>query len=108
MTVVVIVCVVAFLLIAIGADWSDRRSVRDVNARFAMMDLMADRQAEQCEICNGTAVYLCPICREPVGHSHENDFICETHSFVNPIRQHDGARISGDGSCHALTVIGEE
>ena len=50
-----------------------------------------------CEICAGV-VYLCPICREPISeHSHENDFICKTHSFVNPIREHDGARINGDG-----------
>lgn len=56
--------------------------------------------AAECEICNGTAVYLCPICGAPItNHSHENDFICATHSFVNPIRQNDGVRINGDGRC---------
>lgn len=75
------------------------------NARMAAMDRAAARFAETCELCLGTAVYLCPKCREPIStHSHENDYLCEAHGFVNPIRQHDGARISGDGRCGALRV----
>lgn len=85
----------------------ESRYAASVNASFAAMDRMAERQRTDCEICNGTAVYLCPYCKEPIrDHSHENDFICERHSFVSPIRQHDGARISGDGSCGSVRVIG--
>lgn len=72
----------------------------EINARMAAMDRAADRIAETCEICSGAAVYLCPTCRQPLTeHTHENDYYCETHGFVSPIRKHDGASINGDGSC---------
>jgi hypothetical protein len=68
---------------------------------LAYLEERSEFERKSCEICNGV-VYLCPICRVPIeGHSHENDFICKTHSFVNPIREHDGARINGDGVCGA-------
>lgn len=86
--------------------WVDRET-----AGYQRMSDAMDRAAlefgETCEICNGAAVYLCPHCKVPIeSHSHENDYICATHSFVNPIRQVDGARINGDGRTHRIQVIG--
>lgn len=72
----------------------DRRIAKQKARTHAM--LVADR--ETCDICSGRSRYLCPKCLEPLlNHSHENDFICATHSFVNPIREGDGAIINGDG-----------
>lgn len=87
-------------------DWltTDRFTVAD-NARMAMMDRAAARNRAACDICAGRDVYRCPTCREPVGHSHENDYICEVHGFVNPIRDSDGARISGDGQADRPRVL---
>ena len=57
-----------------------------------------EREEAACDICSGRSKYFCPICKEPIStHTHENDFLCATHSFVNPIRESDGALISGDG-----------
>ena len=54
-----------------------------------------------CDICSGRAVYTCPYCHDPIKtHSHENDFLCERHGFINPIRSSDGAKINGDGFIH--------
>lgn len=101
-----VVIVAILVMAAIGSSLSgESASVASVNARFAVMDRQADRNGTTCEICNGTAVYLCPICREVIEtHSHENDYICKTHSFVSPVRQKDGARISGDGGCHPVVA----
>jgi hypothetical protein len=65
----------------------------------------AERERESCDICSGRSRYLCPTCREPVGHSHENDYTCDAHGFVNPIRESDGARVIGDGSCSGTRTI---
>lgn len=60
-----------------------------------------------CEMCAGQSRYLCVECREPIRtHTHENDFLCETHSFVNVIRERDGAILAGDGVCGVSRVIG--
>ena len=59
----------------------------------------AARQASECEICSGKAVYTCPKCGAVVDHTHENDYTCDIHGFVSPIRDYDGARICGDGQC---------
>lgn len=45
----------------------------------------------------GAEVYLCPKCGAKCDYTDENDYICATHSFVNPIRQRDGAILSGNG-----------
>lgn len=69
-----------------------------INTRMAQMDREVDRIAETCELCRGTAVYLCPQCRVPIGnHSHEHDYICDAHGFIDPIRASDGTTINGDG-----------
>jgi hypothetical protein len=84
----------------------DSQHIASANARMAWMDRAAERQREDCEICNHTAVYICPECREPISdHSHENDYICKTHSFVSPIRLSDGAHISGDGQSGDVRVL---
>lgn len=94
----VLTLVVAAMACVIVSVLIDARQNRSINARFAAMDRAAVRNASSCEICNRTAVYVCPICAVPVGdHTHEHDYICDTHGFVNPIRQHDGARIDGSG-----------
>ena len=81
-------------------DLTESHTVRMENARIAATDRAAEHRRSRCELCNGTAIYLCPICRERITcHSHEGDFLCEVHSFVNPIRQHGGARINGLGRC---------
>lgn len=82
-------------------DWLLRSPSDD--AAMAAYDRIANKQRERCEICSRRAVYLCPKCGDKIArHSHENDFICRRHGFVNPVRQHDGARIVGDGGCHPL------
>lgn len=92
LAVVGLVCVVASLVVDGAQNTLE-------NVRGSAMDRTAARMATHCELCNGV-VYLCPVCREPITtHSHENDYFCETHGFVNPIRQHDNARINGDGVC---------
>ena len=37
-------------------------------------------------------------------HTHENDYTCSVHGFVNPVRD-DGRIISGDGGLHETRVI---
>jgi hypothetical protein len=82
-----------------------QRRNREVSRQLAMWEALAHREAQRCDICSGRAVYVCPICREPVSHTHENDYMCRSHSFVNPIRLSDGATISGDGWPHAPRVV---
>ena len=66
----------------------------------------ADRERAACDICSGRSQYLCPICRTPISyHSHENDFLCDTHSFVNPIRVSDMAQMDGHGRCGITRVL---
>ena len=61
----------------------------------------AERERQACDICSGRSVYLCAHCQEPIQyHTHENDFSCARHGFINPIRLSDGARINGDGRIH--------
>lgn len=51
-----------------------------------------------CPICDKTDVLRCPICRKPIElHSHEWDYMCDVHSFVNPVRDSDGAVVDGSG-----------
>jgi hypothetical protein len=96
----------AFLVAIIGGLIGRRLFV---NAREAEMDREAEWRAATCEICHGTAVYLCPTCRVPIAnHTHENDYICDTHGFVHPIRERDGARINGDGIPGSLSILGYE
>lgn len=92
------------------------REVERVNAMFAQMDRAAMEFGKTCPICNGTDVFLCPDCLQPIkSHTHENDYMCDcwtkedaecaTDSSValgslrdvNPIRQSDGKRVVGDG-----------
>ena len=68
-------------------------------------DAAAVHNQRECEICSGKAVYTCPKCGAVVGHTHESDYICDKHGFVNPIRDYDGARINGDGQCGSVTVL---
>ena len=43
-----------------------------------------------CDVCAGTVKLFCPWCfREISSHSHEDDFICKQHSFVNPLTEDD-------------------
>lgn len=63
-----------------------RGYIDTANAQFAALDRAADRAASVCDLCAGRAVYRCPTCGEVVSHSHENDYICDAHGFVNPIR----------------------
>lgn len=52
--------------------------------------------------------YYCPYCdpRRPIDTlSFENDYACDVHGWVNPIRD-DGAIISGDGRPGRPRVIG--
>lgn len=105
---VALILVSAVLGFLAWLDHEGKSWVRAANQREAMFQDMQRRNSEKCEICSGKAVYLCPTCMEPIeSHSHENDFICKTHSFVTPIRQHDGARICGDGSPGPLRVVSE-
>jgi len=84
----------------------DTAYVNAMNARMAAMDAQAKQAQVDCEICNGLALYLCPLCHEPIeNHSHENDFMCSTHGFIHPIRSHDGARIDGNGTPGPLRVM---
>ena len=98
----------------------------EANARMAVMDRQAEEFAKTCEICSGI-VYLCPDCKRPIkSHSHENDYLCDCLDpalvefwasggsssrcgnemrFVNPVREHDGARISGYGLAGPMRVI---
>ena len=77
----------------------DRRRKTSDEFWAAVRRERATRERAECEICSGAAVYLCPICRRPIdNHSHENDYICEAHGFVNPVRESDDFRITGDGS----------
>ncbi len=51
-----------------------------------------------CPICDKTDTLRCPVCRVPIeSHSHERDYMCATHGFVNPIRDSDGQIVNGDG-----------
>lgn len=43
--------------------------------------------AIQCDACDGRVLLLCPQCETPVSHSHENDFICAEHGFVEAIKR---------------------
>ena len=62
------------------------------------MDAAAARISAACEICRQTAVYLCPTCHAPIAcHTHERDYLCDTHGFVNPVRESDGLSINGSG-----------
>lgn len=81
--------------------------VRAVNAQFAAMDRMAERNRAERE-ANPVKLY-CPKCRpwrEIDIYSDENDYICNVHDFVNPVRA-DGAIISGDGRCVMMRVVGQ-
>jgi len=49
---------------------------------------------------------VCPQCRQPVNWTYENDYICDTHGFVDALRPSDGALLSGDGQCGSVRVIG--
>ena len=88
----------AFVSVAWFHAYLEEKSVAGVNAMNAAMDRRAEENERTCEICLGTAVYLCPTCRTPIAtHSHEHDYLCDTHGFVDPIRQHDGVAINGGG-----------
>lgn len=95
--------VVSWLKSVVNAPWvypPDYYADRDRRIKEAAERQGRDRQREndRCDICSGRSRYLCPICRVPIEmHTHENDYICETHSFVYPIRESDGKRINGDG-----------
>lgn len=66
----------------------------------------AARERQACDICSGRDTYLCPKCGGRITvHSHENDYICDTHGLVNPVRLSDAARISGDGRCGSARVM---
>lgn len=74
----------------------EARKQRIEVARFQRRAQVVDA----CDLCSGRSVYLCPHCREAISsHSHENDFICERHGFVSPVRESDGAIVNGDGRC---------
>ena len=73
---------------------------------MAMWDRMARRNELSCEICSGRAVYLCPMCHVPIAnHTHENDYSCKVHGFVNPVREADGVTMNGDGLCHDVEPV---
>lgn len=87
-------------------DWLfHRRYQRHIQHEQALMDAydrIVEANESACEICNKTAVYRCPKCSDEIEtHSHENDYTCKTHGFVDPIRE-DGVRINGDGRAHAI------
>ena len=48
--------------------------------------------------------FTCPHCGAVCGYTFENDYICDRHGFVNPIRS-DGAVIRGDGVCGAMVEM---
>lgn len=76
------------------------KAIAVANARFAAMELASERAALTCDICLGIR-YECPECHaEIMVHSHEGDYACDTHSFVDPVRCFDGARIDGSGRVH--------
>lgn len=42
----------------------------------------------QCAICDGTAVFYCPICyARIILHSHEGDCVCDEHDVVTPVSE---------------------
>lgn len=60
----------------------------------------------KCPMCDKSDVFLCPTCLKPITtHTHENDYLCEVHSFVNPIRQSDGKRVDGLGDPGLIRIL---
>jgi hypothetical protein len=60
------------------------------------------------EQCREFSTFLCPHCDPPRrldGFTAENDYMCDVHGFVNPVRP-DGAVIVGDGQCGRPRVMG--
>ena len=47
----------------------------------------------------------CPKCSGPISATWENDYMCDVHSFVNPVTP-NGDIIAGDGVCGVPRVIG--
>lgn len=97
---------VVVLMVGLGAGLAAVENMEPTNATMARFDAAAERMASTCELCSGATGYICPHCGDPIEwHSHENDYSCRVHGFVNPIRASDGRQIIGDGHPGPLRAL---
>ena len=74
-------------------------------ARTAAMDRAAERNRVAAATLPEMRLY-CPFPprHEITGSTWENDYWCDAHGFVNPIRE-DGAQLNGDGTACEVRIV---